>query len=330
VRFSALVAAVSIAFIATTPAHAKGKKKAVKHKAPSAAKAAPAGAKAPLKHHPRFVGNGTGGDSPKPEGTGPELLLTFDDGPAPDKTPQVLDLLDKHGWKAVFFVCGRLLQGKGPAVERSRELLREMVRRGHAVGNHTIHHLFLCGKVTPEKVTEEIQGNGELIAAALGEPPYLFRTPYGAHCANLDKTLAALGVRPIGWDIDPQDWKLKNAAKIEATVKASLQKLDGRAILLLHDVQAATIIALPKIFDFIDEENARRTKLGQPPIKVIGYDYLLEERRPKTPLFDGVIGVALSALPPVWKELSRYVELPPLPPVPPPTAAPLVPADNPL
>lgn len=326
VRLAALV--VCVALSSTSTAFGKGKKAkkpGPKHKA---AATAPKGASAggPARHHARFAGNGTGGDSPKPAaGSGPELLLTFDDGPALDKTPKVLELLDKHGWKAVFFVCGRMLQGKGPAIEKSRELLREMVRRGHAVGNHTINHMFLCGKAGIAKVAEEIEGNGKLIAAALGEPPYLFRTPYGAHCAALDKALADLAVRPIGWDIDPQDWRLKNADKIEATVKAALRKLDGRAILLLHDVQAATILALPKIFDFIDEENARRTKAGEPPIKVISYDYLLEERRPKMPLVDALGTFVYSVVEPVWHEVGRYVELPALPAAPAPAAAPAAP-----
>ncbi len=314
VRASALV--VCIALLPASAALGKAHNKAHgggKHPAGKRGAAPGAAATAPPRHHARFIGGGTGGDSPKPDGGGPELLLTFDDGPSLDKTPQVLELLDKHGWKAVFFVCGRTLQGKGASVEKSRELLREMVRRGHAVGNHTINHLFLCGKSGAARAVDEIESNGKLIAAALGEPPYLFRTPYGAHCASLDKTLADLGVRPIGWDIDPQDWRLKNAPKIEATVKASLRKLDGRAILLLHDVQAATLVALPKIFDFIDEENARRVKLGQAPIKVIGYDYLLEGRRPKTPLADALASLLLSGLTPLWKELGRYLEVPPLP-----------------
>ena len=245
--------------------------------------------------HQRFEGGGTGGDSPKPDGTGPELLLTFDDGPALDKTPKVLDLLDKHGYKAVFFVCGVHLQGKSAAAEKSRELLREVIRRGHMVGNHTVHHLFLCNKTNESKIVEEVEGNGKLIADALGQPPYLFRTPYGAHCPTLAKTLHDLGIRPIGWDIDPQDWRLKDAAKIEAVVKASFRNMHGRQILLMHDVQGATIAALPKILDDLDAENERRTKAGEPPIKVISYDYLLENRTTPTPLLDVVTRVAVQA-----------------------------------
>ena len=75
----------------------------------------------------------------------PRSCFTFDDGPAVDKTPKVLDILDQHGIKAVFFVLGVHLQGTSADAEKSRELVREELRRGHAVGNHTIHHYFLCG-----------------------------------------------------------------------------------------------------------------------------------------------------------------------------------------
>jgi peptidoglycan/xylan/chitin deacetylase (PgdA/CDA1 family) len=280
------------------------------------------------RHHERFEGGGTGGDSPKPESGGPELLLTFDDGPALANTPKVLDLLDQHGYKAVFFVCGNHFIGKSPSAEKARELLREIVRRGHAVGNHTIHHLFLCSKTGAEKAVEEIEGNGKLIAEALGEPPYLFRTPYGAHCPTLTETLRRIGVRPIGWDIDPQDWRLKNAPKIEASVKAALRNLTGRAILLLHDVQPATIVALPKILDFIDQENERRTKVAQAPIKVISYDYLLAAKpappAKKAPGEEALLAVAQRAgemVAPIARWMG--VSLPaPAPPAPPPSATP--------
>jgi len=270
--------------------------------------AAAARAAGPPRHHQRFLGGGTGGDSPKPEGPeSAELLLTFDDGPALDKTPKVLDLLDKHGYKAVFFVCGVHFLGKGPAQERSRALLREIVKRGHSVGNHTIHHLFLCGKQGAARAVEEIEGNGRLIEEAIGEKPYLFRTPFGAHCNSLTETLASIGVRPIGWDIDPQDWRLKDAPKIEASVKAALRKLTGRSILLLHDVQAATIVALPKILDFIDEENERRGKAGIPLIKVISYDYLMEGRKPKTPLADALGQAVIDAVLPLIEAVRQRV-----------------------
>jgi peptidoglycan/xylan/chitin deacetylase (PgdA/CDA1 family) len=220
-----------------------------------------------------------------PEGP-PELLLTFDDGPALDKTPKVLDILDEHHVKAVFFVNGWHFQGSRPAAEQSKALLREELRRGHLVGNHTVHHYFLCGRVYSKRAAEEIEENAALIEAATGMRPPLFRTPYGAHCPQLATTLSGLGITPIGWDIDPQDWRLRNAPKIEAYVESHLRTLRGRQILLLHDVQSETVKALPHILDWIERENGARAERHEPPIKIIDYGYLLPPRPLVPPLLD--------------------------------------------
>jgi peptidoglycan/xylan/chitin deacetylase (PgdA/CDA1 family) len=218
----------------------------------------------------------------------PEVLFTFDDGPALDKTPKVLDLLDAHRIKAVFFVNGWHFIGKRDSDERAREVLREIQRRGHAVGNHTVHHYFLCGHFYARRAAQEIEENAALIEAAIGVRPDLFRTPYGSHCPSLNATLDGLGIKPIGWDIDPQDWRLKNAPKIEAYVERQLSTLRGRAILLLHDVQAETLKALPHILDWIDRENGERVARHEPPIKVIDYSYLIPEHRLVPPTLDAL------------------------------------------
>jgi peptidoglycan/xylan/chitin deacetylase (PgdA/CDA1 family) len=227
----------------------------------------------------------------------PEILLTFDDGPAVDKTPKVLDILEKRGIKAVFFVNG--WKFSRPGDEAARGVLRETVRRGHAVGNHTIHHYFLCGHYYIKQAWQEIEGNADLIEHVLGVRPDLFRTPYGAHCKPLNAVLGGLGIKPIGWDIDPQDWRVKNAPKIEAYVEKHLVKLRGRAIVLFHDVQPATVVALPHILDWIDQENARRIQAHQDPIKIINYSFLIPPHRLVPPLLDalGRILVGLSVGP---------------------------------
>jgi peptidoglycan/xylan/chitin deacetylase (PgdA/CDA1 family) len=226
----------------------------------------------------------------------PEILLTFDDGPALDKTPKVLDTLDAHRIKAVFFVNGWHFQGHRPNDERARALLREEIKRGHAVGNHTIHHYFLCGKVYSKRAVEEIEGNAALIQDAIGMRPDLFRTPYGAHCKPLDALLASLGIKPIGWDIDPQDWKIRDAAKIEAYVEHQLAHLHGRAIVLFHDIQGETVKALPNILDWIEKENAARVADKRPPIKILDYTYLLPPRELVPPPLDDFGRILIQAL----------------------------------
>ncbi len=218
----------------------------------------------------------------------PEILLTFDDGPALDKTPKVLDVLDQHHIKAVFFVNGWHFQGNRPTDEKERALLREELKRGHAVGNHTVHHYFLCGKVYSKRAAQEIEENAALIEQAIGIRPELFRTPYGAHCKALSEVLSGLGIKHTGWDIDPQDWRVKNAAKIEAYVEAQLKTLHGRAIVLFHDIQGETVKALPHILDWIDKENEARVASARPPIKIINYAYLIPEHKLVPPLLDAL------------------------------------------
>jgi peptidoglycan/xylan/chitin deacetylase (PgdA/CDA1 family) len=218
----------------------------------------------------------------------PEILFTFDDGPALDKTPKVLDILDQHHIKAVFFVNGWHFQGDKPSAEKARALLREELKRGHAVGNHTVHHYFLCGKVFIKRAAEEIEENASLIEQAIGIRPDLFRTPYGAHCKQLSDILQGLGIKHTGWDIDPQDWRVRNAKKIEAYVEGHLKHVRGRQILLFHDVQAATVEALPRILDWLDKENAARAAAGKPKIAIINYSYLLPEHKLVPPFLDAL------------------------------------------
>ena len=259
---------------------------------------------------------GSGGISPGPSSGPPELLFTFDDGPAGAQTLKVLDLLDQYHIKAVFFVNGVHFLGKHASDERERAILREELKRGHAVGNHTIHHYFLCGKVYVKRANEEIEGNAALIEEATGIRPDLFRTPFGAHCPQLSTVLSGLGIRPIGWDIDPQDWKLKDAGKIQAFMETELRNFkQGRRILLMHDIQPATVQALPKILAFLQKENESRVARGQPPIKVIDYGYLLPKRPLIPPIFDSLgrylIDWAGERLNPVWPGAHSFLPIQP-------------------
>jgi peptidoglycan/xylan/chitin deacetylase (PgdA/CDA1 family) len=305
VRALALLLAVSSTVMAAPKPH----KKAPHAKAPHAAPKAP-------RPRPTEKTEGTGGISPGSLVGPPELLFTFDDGPAVDKTPKVLDLLDQYHIKAVFFVNGWHFQGTRASDEKAREVLRETLKRGHAVGNHTIHHYFLCGKVYIKRAAEEIEGNASLIEAATGIRPDLFRTPFGAHCPQLSAVLGGLGIRPIGWDIDPQDWKLRDAVKIQSFIENELHNFKaGRRIVLFHDIQPATVAALPKILEFLKKENEAREAKGQPPIKVIDYGYLLPKRPLVPPFFDSLgrilIDSALDRLAPVWPGAHTFLLLPP-------------------
>ncbi len=214
---------------------------------------------------------------PAPRPSEYQLLLTFDDGPRLDTTPKVLDALDQYGIKSVFFVNGVRFMGKGPQHDKQTALMRETLKRGHIIGNHTIHHLFLCGKRGPVVAEKEILDNAQLIRDAVGVAPPLFRTPFGSHCPSLKATLQRLDITPIGWDIDPQDWKLQNADAIFEVMKKELLNLRrARSIVLFHDVQPATIEMLPRFLRWVAEENAARKGRGEPQFKFIDYNFLLK------------------------------------------------------
>lgn len=205
-----------------------------------------------------------------------EVLFTFDDGPRNDTTPKVLDALEPYGIKAVFFVNGVRFTGKGRERDRSREIMRDTIKRGHIIGNHTVHHYFLCGQRGPLIAEREITENATLITEAVGQPPRLFRTPFGSHCQSLSATLKRLNLHPIGWDVDPQDWKLQDADRIYDFMVQALRTLRRpRSILLFHDVQPATVAMLPRLLKWIADENANRRAQKQPEIKIIDYSYLL-------------------------------------------------------
>jgi len=218
---------------------------------------------------------------PPPRPAAYELLLTFDDGPRLDTTPKVLETLEQYGIHSVFFVNGVRFMGKSQQSEKAKALMRETLKRGHIVGNHTIHHFFLCGKRGPTIAEREIVDNADMIREATKQAPPLFRTPFGSHCASLSATLRQLNITPIGWDIDPQDWKLQNADLIFEVMKKELTNLKrARSIVLFHDVQPATVEMLPRLLKWIADENLARKGRGEPPFKYIDASYLLGKSVP--------------------------------------------------
>jgi peptidoglycan/xylan/chitin deacetylase (PgdA/CDA1 family) len=230
-----------------------------------------------------------------------QVLLSFDDGPDLAGTPDVLAALDRHKIKAVFFVNGRYLLGVKPADLARRELVRKLATHGHLVANHTLTHRNLCRE--PGAVAEEIDTNSEIIAYATGLRPLLFRSPYGARCRSLDQALHERDLIQVGWNLDPQEWRCEKPDAVFNYVTRRLARLIGPAIVLLHDTKPATVRALPRILDWIDQENARVARDGGSPLQIVDYSvFFPPERKGKVPptslepLF-AALGETLSVLP---------------------------------
>jgi peptidoglycan-N-acetylglucosamine deacetylase len=175
------------------------------------------------------------------------VVLTFDDGPAPPFTEQILDILAEHGISATFFLCGK-------NVERHPEIARRMVREGHTIGNHTYSHPILMGR-SRRFMAGEIDRAQEAIERITGVRPTLFRPPYGARWFGLMPVLRERGLKMVMWSVMGFDWKYKT----QAIIRAATRRLHSGAVVLLHDGheqpppagidQSSTVEALPAIIE---------------------------------------------------------------------------------
>ena len=158
-----------------------------------------------------------------------EIALTIDDGPDPDVTPRVLDLLDAAGMKASFFCIGA-------RVARHAALARETVARGHAIENHGQRHLTMFAALGPGGMRREIAEAQRSIAEAVGRAPRWFRPTAGLRNPFLDPVLAGLDLRLASWTRRPFDTRCGDADTVHARLTRDLAAGD---ILLVHDGHAA-------------------------------------------------------------------------------------------
>ncbi len=151
--------------------------------------------------------------------------LTYDDGVHPDYTPQLLDLLDEYGAKATFFVIGR-------EAAKYPELVKEIVSRGHKLGNHSYDHKWSFPMQSVKDINQEITACNKLLESITGQEIKIFRPPFGVTNPTIAKALRATGYQSIGWNIRSLD-TCKEPADIVAT--RVLRKLKANDIVLLHD-----------------------------------------------------------------------------------------------
>ncbi|TXS22145.1 polysaccharide deacetylase family protein [Streptomyces sp. ms191] len=157
-------------------------------------------------------------------GIGRSLVLTFDDGPDPRYTPEILAILRRHGCRAMFFVCGEM------AVD-NQDLLREMADDGHVVGNHSWSHPLVPG-LRPSRIRDELGSTSDIVERTIGAAPAWYRAPYGAWNKHSFEIGAELGMEPLAWTVDTLDWKEPGTDSIVRRVR------DGAApgaVVLNHD-----------------------------------------------------------------------------------------------
>ena len=231
----------------------------------------------------------------------PELVFTFDDGPNKDLTPLVLDTLAKHHIRAVFFLVGDMA-----AQKTSPAILERMLREGHIIANHTMTHQDLCRVKDPLRAAQEIDAGKAAIETAAGWRVTWFRTPYGVRCDRVDQLLGERGINHFHWDLDPQEWRHGNAKRTIEYVTKQVGRMTGRNVLLMHDINRATVKALPEILTFIEAENAKRKETRRRRIRIIqAWELAIEQLPPGTiewinavtPSRKGLVDAIASVLP---------------------------------
>jgi len=169
------------------------------------------------------------------------IALTFDDGPDPRTTPQVLDELKKRNMKATFFVLGW-------RVEKYPALVKRMLDEGHVVANHTYMH---PARPPHDRALQEIDRTSQLIKKACGKYPTIFRPPYGIRESWTAQVAKGRGMPSVLWNVSSADTATKDTAKIYKNCTAGIRP---GAIILLHDIQPHSVSALPRVLDELDRQ----------------------------------------------------------------------------
>lgn len=152
------------------------------------------------------------------------VALTFDDGPYPPYTGEILDVLKENHILATFFVIGR-------NVEKHPELVQRIVDEGHQVGNHTYDHVDLL-KANRKTVEDEIDKTSNAVAAITGQAPRIVRPPHGFRDPVVMEVMAARGLKVVEWSVMSRDWVNPG---VEAIVDRTVSKVKNGSVILLHD-----------------------------------------------------------------------------------------------
>lgn len=168
------------------------------------------------------------------------MALTFDDGPDPRTTPQVLDILANYQAKGTFFMMGSKVAGNEALVKRVSEA-------GHEIGNHSWDHPNLT-KLTVDQIQYQVNATNQAISKACGKKPLYLRPPYGA---TNDTVQRASGLAQMLWTVDTRDWENHSTAGIMDNIKKQLQY---GGVVLMHDIHQTTVNALPTVMEYLKAE----------------------------------------------------------------------------
>ncbi|WP_234678851.1 polysaccharide deacetylase family protein [Bradyrhizobium monzae] len=213
-----------------------------------------------------------------------EVVLTFDDGPLPKNSNQVLQILADECIKATFFIIGE--QAKA-----NPEGVRKLVAAGHTVGTHSMNHPLTFDRMPLDKAEAQINGGIEWTSAAMTDPSKLapfFRIPGLMRAEGVENLLISRGIQVWSADFPADDWRHIASDRV---YQLAIQRLEakGKGILLLHDIQARTVAALPKIIRDLKARGYRIVHVvpataDQPATPTAAVEWLLHPPTETTPI----------------------------------------------
>jgi peptidoglycan/xylan/chitin deacetylase (PgdA/CDA1 family) len=181
------------------------------------------------------------------------VALTFDDGPHPVHTPRLLNILAHHRHRATFYVIGA-------NARRYPEILHRMIDEGHEIANHTWTHPDLK-VMTDTGVLSELDRGQDLIGGVTGFAPTTIRPPYGLISARQGRMIMDnRGLRTVLWSVDPRDWQRPGAARVAERI---LAQASPGAIILAHDIHAATVTAVPLILNGLAQRGLTSVQVSE-------------------------------------------------------------------
>lgn len=182
-----------------------------------------------------------------------ELAISFDDGPHPEFTPQILGLLKQFNAKATFFCIGKNVDAHG-------QILEKIIAEGHTVGNHTYSHSNSFGFFSTVKVIAELQKVNTLVKKITGKEMRLYRPAFGVTNPKIKKAIIANGMQPIGWSVRSLDTTNRTQDEILKRITSNLAKGD---IILLHDTSTKTVAVLEQLLLFLQQKKLQSVTIDQ-------------------------------------------------------------------
>ena len=195
------------------------------------------------------------------------LHFTFDDGPEPEQTPRLLDLLDRFQMKATFFFSTSRFVSREARNARAAELAKEVARRGHNLGSHSSEHQRMA-KLAPPALRDQLRRSDEAFESIFGAQTRLFRPPFGSRNAALDAMLAERGDATVMWNIGMADWVEREPSQIVLTFFRVLERNERDrgergGVILMHDTHAWSVDAFELIATELERRNCALLAAGE-------------------------------------------------------------------